>query len=223
MVLIKDIPLNERPREKFKKHGASRLGDAELLAIILQTGTKGESVVTMCNRLIAKYGLDYLATASFEELQEIRGIGPAKAMQIMVLFEFSKRCNISKRVEIKIKSAKDVFEYAKQVLQNEDKEHFMVLHLNSKHIILKHNIISIGILNSAPVHPREVFKSAIKDSVNSIILVHNHPSGDPEPSLEDIKITKKLVDAGTLLEISVLDHVIVGNGTYYSFKDNDEI
>jgi len=186
-MIIKDIPKENRPRERFQKLGAAALSDAELLAIILQKGTIGENVIDMCNRLISRYGVDKLSELSLKELQEIKGIGPAKAMQIMVLFEFSKR-------------------YA----------------LDSKNKIIKDEIISTGILNASLVHPREVFKSAIKESANAIILVHNHPSGDPTPSEEDKRITKILFDAGKFLDIKLLDHVIIGD-TYYSFKEKGEI
>ena len=219
---INEIPEENRPRERFQKLGANVLSDAELLAIILQKGTKGENVIDMCNRLISKYGIDKLSYLSLKELQEINGIGPAKAMQIKALFEFKRRHDLAKRTKIPVRSAKDVFEYASRRLPDNDKEHFMVLHLDSKNRIIKDEIISTGILNASLVHPREVFKPAIKESANSIILVHNHPSGDPTPSEEDKKITKILFDAGELLDIKLLDHVIVGD-TYYSFKENKEI
>ena len=219
---INEIPEENRPRERFQKLGANVLSDAELLAIILQKGTKGENVIDMCNRLISKYGIDKLSYLSLKELQEINGIGPAKAMQIKALFEFTRRHDLAKRTKIPVRSAKDVFEYASRRLPDNYKEHFMVLHLDSKNRIIKDEIISTGILNASLVHPREVFKPAIKESANSIILVHNHPSGDPTPSEEDKKITKILFDAGELLDIKLLDHVIVGD-TYYSFKENKEI
>jgi len=217
---IKDISKENRPRERFLKAGASSVSDAELLAIILQTGTKDENAIDISNRLISKYGLDKLSELSLNELQEIKGIGPAKAMQIMALFEFNKRHAISKRDDKPIKCAKDVYEYALPLLSGKDKEHFMILHLDSKSRVIKDEIISIGTLNASLVHPREVFKSAIKESANAIVLVHNHPSGDYTPSQEDKEITERLFEAGEVLNIKVLDHVIIGKDGYWSFKGN---
>lgn len=220
---IEDIPKENRPRERFEKLGAVALSSAELLAIILQKGSRGENVVDMCNRLISTYGIDNLSDLSLKELQKIKGIGPAKAMQIKALFEFSKRPDLSRSNGKSIKSGKDVFEYATQRLAGNDKEYFMILHLNSKNRVIKDELVSIGTLNASLIHPREVFKSAIKESANSIILVHNHPSGDPAPSEEDEEVTERLFDAGDLLDIKVLDHVIIGSNDHYSFRENRRI
>ena len=220
---IKDISRENRPRERFQKLGASVLSDAELLAIILQKGTKEENVIDMSNRLISRYGLNKLSDLSLNEIQEIKGIGPAKAMQIKALFEFNTRHNLAKINNSIIKCARDVFDYASKRLPNKDKEQFMILHLDSKSRIIKDEVISIGTLNASIIHPREVFKSAIKESANSIMLVHNHPSGDPSPSHEDNKITRRLFEAGELLNIKVLDHVIIGDENYWSFKENQKI
>ncbi len=218
---IKDISKENRPRERFLKAGASSLSDAELLAVILQKGTRDENVIDMSNRLISKYGLDKLSDLSLNELQEIKGIGPAKAMQIKALFEFNKRHAISKREGKPIKCAKDVYEYALPLLSGKDKEYFMILHLDSKNRVIKDEIISIGILNASLVHPREVFKSAIKESANAIVLVHNHPSGDAEPSKVDEDVTERLFEAGEVLNIKVLDHVIIGKEGYWSWKEKE--
>lgn len=217
---IEDIPEENRPMERFKKLGAVALSDAELLAIILQKGTRGENVVDMCNRLISTYGINNLSDLSLNELQKIKGISPAKAMQIKSLFEFSKRPDLSRNKGKPIKSGKDIFEYATQRLAGNDKEYFMILHLNSKNRVIKDEVVSIGTLNASLIHPREVFKSAIKESANSIILVHNHPSGDPAPSEEDEEITEKLFDAGDLLDIKVFDPVIIGSNNHYSFRED---
>ena len=217
---IKDISLENRPRERMEKQGVKVLSDSELLAVILQKGTKEENVIDMSNRLISKYSISKLSSCSLKELQEIKGIGKAKASQIIALFEFNKRHNLSKQNGKPIKSAKDVFDYAHPKLNGADKEHFMILHLDSKNKVIKDEIISIGTLNSSIIHPREVFKSAIKESANSVILVHNHPSGDPKPSKADEEITELLFKSGDLLSIKVLDHVIIGNETYHSFKEN---
>ncbi len=216
---IKDISSENRPRERLAKSGVSVLSDAELLAIILQKGTKKENAIDMSNRLISKYGVDKLSSCSLKELQEIKGIGKAKASQIIALFEFNRRHNLAKQKGKPIRSAKDVFEYASSKLDGLAQEYFLILHLDSKNRVIKDETVSIGTLNASLVHPREVFKSAIKENANSIILVHNHPSGDPSPSEEDKQITERLFDAGELLSIKVLDHVIIGNDGYYSFRD----
>lgn len=216
---IKDISKENRPRERLEKNGVHVLSDAELLAIIFKTGNKEENAIVMSDRLITKYGLGKLNELSLKELQEIKGIGPAKSMQIKALFEFNKRYSLAKRDGEPIKSARDVFEYASQRLITNQQEHFMILLLDSKNRIVKDEVISIGTLNASIIHPREVFKSAIRESANSIILVHNHPSGDPEPSAEDEQITEKLFEAGELLNIKVLDHVIVGKDKFWSFKE----
>lgn len=217
---IKDISKRDQPRERLQRLGVSALSDGELLAVILLKGTRQENAVDMSNRLISRGGIDGLSDLSLTELQEIRGVGPVKAMQIKALFEFNKRHNLTKRYRRPIKSAKDVFEYASQILSRNDKEHIMVLHLDSKSRITKNEIVSIGTLNGSLIHPREVFKSAIKESANAIILVHNHPSGDPTPSKEDKQITKKLSKAGELLGIKLLDHVILGDKKWWSWREN---
>ena len=178
---IKDISPENRPRERLQREGVHVLSDAEVLAVILQKGTKEENVIDMSNRLISKYGLDKLSDLSLTELQAIKGIGPAKAMQIQALFEVNKRHNLSKQNGEPIKSAKDVYKYCSPKLNGTDKEHFMILHLDTRNRVIKDEIVSVGTLNSSLIHPREVFKSAIKESANAVILVHNHPSGDPTP------------------------------------------
>jgi len=217
---IKEMAEAERPRERLLREGVGVLSDAELLAVILQKGTRKENVIDVSNRLIAKFGLDKLASLSLVELQTIDGIGPAKAMQIKSMFEINKRVKMV-RNNVQIKCSEDVFEYCSGKLADKDKEFFMIIMLDSKNKIIKDEIVSIGTLNSSLVHPREIFKSAIKESANAVILVHNHPSGDPSPSEEDEEITKRLVEAGELLNIKVLDHVIIGKGNCHSFmRDN---
>lgn len=216
---LKDITLDNRPRERLHKYGASALSDAELLALILKTGSREENVIDLSNRLISKYGIDKLSSCSLRELQEIKGIGSAKASQILAIFEITKRRDLSASSGRQIRSAEDVYTCSFPKIGLLNKEHFMALYLDSKNRIIKDEIVSIGILNSSLVHPREVFRSAIKECANSIVLVHNHPSGDPLPSEEDDIISKKLFDVGKLLSIEVLDHVIIGKGSYYSFKD----
>ncbi len=220
---IKDLPKDGRPRERFLKHGPEVLSDAELFAIILRTGTINENVVDMSNRLIAEYSLDKLFDCSLKELQDIKGIGPGKAMQILAMSELGKRYNNSKNPVKKISSAKDVFNYFYERLKDEKQENFYILILNNQNNIIKDELISKGVLDAAILHPREVFKPAIRNSASKIILIHNHPSGNPEPSKEDLEITKQLIEAGKLIDIKILDHVIIGNGKYWSWLEDNTL
>ncbi|MBI2137232.1 DNA repair protein RadC [Candidatus Woesearchaeota archaeon] len=215
------IPEENRPRERLQKLGVGVLSEAELLAIILQKGTRQENVLDVSNRLISKYGIENLSGLSLKELQSIKGIGTAKATQIKAAFELSKRCSGNGNSRKPIVTAQDVYDCALPRLQNSDREQFLVIMLDGKNRVIKIETVSIGILNASIVHPREVFKSAIKESANSIILVHNHPSGDPSPSEEDKIVTGIFKEAGRLLNIHVLDHVIIGKGDYYNFAKGE--
>jgi DNA repair protein RadC len=213
---IKDISKENRPRERLQKLGPEALSDAEVLAIILRHGTKDENVVDMSNRLISKHGLGKLSELSLKELQEIKGIGPAKAMQIISSFELSKRHTIAKLSKRRISSAKDMFNLFHEKLKDEKQERFIILSLDSKNQVIGEEMISKGTLDSAAIHQRDVFKSAIKNSASRIILVHNHPSGDPTPSAS---ITDKLIEAGEILGIAVQDHIIIGNSKWWSWRE----
>jgi DNA repair protein RadC len=215
---IKEMPKQGRPRERFLKFGAEILSDAELFAIILRTGTINENVIDMSNRLIAEYGLDKLFDCSLKELQTIKGIGPSKAMQILAMAELGKRYNQSKKPITKISCAEDVFNYFKDKLQDKKQEEFWVLLLSTRNHIIKEELITKGVLDAAIIHPREVFRPAIKNSASKIILVHNHPSGDPNPSEEDLEITEKIIALGEQIDIKVLDHVIVGNASHHNLE-----
>jgi len=216
---IKDLPNDSKPRERFVKYGAEALSDAELFAILLRTGTKNENVIEVANKLISEYGLDKLFECSLKELEKIKGIGPSKAMQILTIAEIQKRINNSKNPVKKISRAEDVFNYFYERLKDEKQENFYILILNNQNNIIKEQLISKGVLDAAILHPREVFKPAIKNSASKIILVHNHPSGNPEPSPEDLDITKQLIDAGKLIDIKILDHVIIGEGKWWSWVE----
>ncbi|MEM5831547.1 MAG: DNA repair protein RadC [Candidatus Aenigmatarchaeota archaeon] len=220
---VRDLPKEERPRERLVKYGESALSLQELLQIILRTGNKGESVVTLAQKLLVHFGnLQKLKEASIEELMSIKGIGLAKAVQIKAALELGRRAEITlERKQKKIISPQDVFKLMKSKLKDYSKEHFYIISLNSRNAII--NEISIGTLNASLVHPREVFAEAIRQRANSIILVHNHPSGDPTPSKDDIKITKKLKEAGKILGIEVLDHIIITRNSYLSFKNKNLI
>lgn len=216
---IKDLPDSSKPRERFLKHGPEALSDAELFAIILRTGLVGENVMEMANRLISKFGLVNLFDCSLKELQQIKGIGPNKAMQLLAMSELGKRYNQEKNSVKKITCAEDVFKLFHTRLKDKKQEHFYLIMLNTQNNIIGEQLISTGILDASIIDPREVFKPAIRNSASRVILVHNHPSGDPQPSEEDTEITERLFDAGELLNIKVLDHIIIGKDNYYSFRE----
>ncbi len=220
---IKDLPDSSKPRERFLKHGPEALSDAELFAIILRTGLVGENVMEMANRLISKFGLVNLFDCSLKELQEIKGIGPSKAMQLLAIAELGKRYDQEKNSIKKITCAEDVFKLFHKRLKDKKQEHFYVLMLSTKNHIIGEQLISKGILDASILHAREVFKLAIKNGTSRIILVHNHPSGDPTPSKEDLEITEKLMKVGEELGIKVLDHVIIGREEFWSWKENKVI
>lgn len=218
---VHDLPLSERPRERLLKLGSEALTSQEVLALILGRGTKGESVIHIAEELIQKFGnLKNIASASVEELTQITGIGPAKAAQIKAAFELSRRLEdpIDEGSRTTVKSPEDVVKSVKSHLKGKKKEHFMVLSLDTRNHLIKTHPISIGSLDSSIVHPREVFKEAISDSAASVIFAHNHPSGDPSPSEDDIKLTKRLVEVGEILGIEVLDHIIVCDRDHLSMK-----
>jgi len=219
---IMDMPYYNRPDYKLVNKGVNYLDDAELLAIILGSGNKEENAIELSNRLLKDYNLNKLDTLSFNELEK-ECKDKIKPLKIMSLIELSKRYNklIRNGYTKTIKSAEDVFNIFHNKLANEKKEHFIVLYLDTRNSIIKEETISIGTLDSALIHPREVFKNAIKESAFSIILVHNHPSGDCTPSKEDIGITERLKEAGELLNIKVLDHVIIGKGKHWSYNENN--
>lgn len=216
---IKDLPKEERPREKFLKYGPENLSDAELFALLLRTGNKQENVIEMSHRLINEYGIENLFQCSLEELKKIKGIGQAKAIQLLVIGELNKRYSNYKKPIKKIICSEDVFNLMRDKLKEEKQEKFYVLHLNTKNILLKEELVSLGTIDSSLVSPINIFKSAIKNSVNKIILIHNHPSGDPTPSEEDLEVTSKLSEIGELLGIKILDHIIIGKEGFWSWKE----
>jgi len=218
---VRDLPLSERPRERLLKLGSEALSAQEILALILGRGIKGESVMVTSQRLLSKFGnLKGIANASVEELRQIKGIGPAKAAQIKAAFELSKRLenSVDEGKRPVVKSPEDAAKLVRSQLKGKKKEHFLVLCLDTRNKLINYKPVSIGSLDTSIVHPREVFKEAISSSAASVIFVHNHPSGDPEPSKEDIELTKRLAKAGEIMGIDVLDHIIVCNRQYLSLK-----
>lgn len=213
---IKDLHKIERPREKLQKYGPGKLSDSELLAILLRTGTKGVNVVELSRKILQKFSNGKIADASFDELKKTFGLGAAKACEIIACFELGRRKLSGKKAKL-ILSPKDVWENCKDIRDNK-KEHFVVFYLDSRNQEIKREVISVGTLNANLVHPREVFEGAIRFSAAQIIVVHNHPSGSAEPSDDDIQITKRLIEAGKILGIEVLDHVIVTKEVYLSIN-----
>lgn len=218
---IKDLNDNDKPREKLYKFGADKLSEYELIAILLGSGSRNEDVLTLSKKLwqyMSKF--HRISELAIDDLMEIEGIGLSKACSIISALELSKRINIRECVDnFSVGSPKSVADIFMNILRDEMKEHFYVLLLDTKNKIISWDEISKGDLNSSIVHPREVFKYALKYSANSIICLHNHPSGDPTPSMQDIEITKRLQEVGNLVGIKLLDHIIIGYNKYISLRE----
>ncbi|MBI5252887.1 MAG: DNA repair protein RadC [Euryarchaeota archaeon] len=215
-----DLPETERPRERLIKHGAENLSSAELLAILLRTGTKSNSILSLANMLLRKYNLKQLSQASLPELMSIQGIKKAKACQLLACFEIASRlASFSDALKPKVKTSSDVYAIVSPKLRSLKKECFIALYLDTKNQLLREDTISIGSLSANIVHPREVFKGAILESAAAVIIAHNHPSGDASPSNDDVELTKRLLSAGEIIGIKVLDHIIVGDGQFVSLKE----
>lgn len=218
---MRNVPHEERPRERMMQYGAEALSHTELLAILLRTGTQQESAVHLAAKVLKQCGsLRNLLDMSMSELTSIRGIGPAKAIQLRAGIELGRRISRSKHGEVvTVRRPQDAAEFVMDELRYLKKEHFVCLFLNTKNHIIARETLSVGTLNASLVHPREVFRAAIKCSSASLICVHNHPSGDPMPSSEDIALTKRLMEAGELVGIEVLDHLVIGDGRFISLKE----
>lgn len=219
---LHDLPQFERPRERLIKFGSEALSAQELIALILGRGVSGDPVMVTAQKLLSHFGtLEALAHASLEDLQTIRGIGPAKACQLKAIGEIARRMgevSIKKKKLKSLYSPEDVYRLLKSKIGHHKKEYFVMLSFDTRNNVIGIDTISIGTLNASLVHPREMFEIAIRRHAASVIIAHNHPSGDPDPSDEDIQVTSKLMDVGKLLGIQVLDHIIVGRNTYYSFS-----
>lgn len=214
---IKDLPKVERPREKLIRYGPEKLSNSELLAIILGSGTKERNVIELANKILKKFSADELPNLTFNDLKNYPGLGPAKACEIIACFELGKRLLKGKRTKIYL-TPKDVWDELKD-LHNNKKEHFVIFYLDARNQEIKREIISVGSLNANLVHPREVFEPAVRNLAAQIILAHNNPSGDPEPSEDDLEITKRLVESGKILGIEIIDHIIVAKNGFISFKE----
>lgn len=218
---VHDLPKPERPRERLGKYGAEALSAQELLALVLGRGIPKKSVMNIAQELLSKFGnIKAISEATIEELSQIRGIGFAKAAQIKACFELGKRQDLEPElIDCDIKNPQNVVRAIRASIKDKAKEHFKLIILNPRNKIIAISTISIGTLNASLVHPREVFKEAIIHNAASIVLCHNHPSGDTEPSEEDLNITKRLIEAGKILGIEVLDHIIIAKDDFCSFKE----
>jgi DNA repair protein RadC len=218
-VKILDLPRIDRPREKLEKYGVNRLNDYEIMAILICTGIKGINVLELSKQVIKKIIKIGINEVVLSDLLEIRGLGKTKAGQIIASLELGRRLLQNKKSELLI-SPKSVWDEMSDLRQSK-KEHFVVFYLDTQNQIIKREVISIGTLNASLVHPREVFEPAIRHSTAQIILAHNHPSGSVEPSEEDISVSKRLLEAGKILGIEILDHIIVTKDEYLSMREHN--
>ncbi len=219
--MIRDLPSNERPRERLVQAGPAALSNAELLAIILRVGVKGENVVRMSERLLAKYkGLDGLARASFAELCAEKGMGLAKAVQLKAALELGRRLLLtSPNDRPTVRSPADAAALIMLDMAGLEQEHLRVILLDTRNRVIAISEVYKGSLNSAMIRVGELFRDAIRHNCAALIVAHNHPSGDPTPSPEDIAVTRQIVEAGKLLDIEVLDHLVIGQRRYVSLKE----
>ena len=213
---IKDLPKVDRPREKLEKYGPERLSDSELLAILLRTGSEGVNVVELSSKILRKFSGAGLTKASIKDLKNTFGLGSAKACEIVACFELGRRLLQNKK-SVLLLSPQDVWDELKDI-RDHKKEHFVIFFLDSRNQEIKREIVSVGSLNTNLVHPREVFEPAVRHLAAQVIIAHNHPSGDPEPSKADLEVTKKLIKGGKILGIEMKDHIIVTKDSNMSFK-----
>ena len=219
-IMLREIPREERPRERLIKNGPQSLATYELLAIILRTGYKKNSVLDVSKNLLSRFSdLNELSEATIQELKTVPGIGEAKAVELLAAIELGKRINIPKRSQISLTNPNNVYNFVKEKLQNLNQEYLVALYLNSKSELIQMRTISVGAVNLTVFDIKNILKWGLKYSSTAIILVHNHPSGDPTPSRQDINATKDIIKAAATVDLSVVDHLIVGKGSYYSFLE----
>ncbi len=216
---IKDLPKSDRPREKLVAKGVENLKDSELLAILLRTGKAGKNVIEVASQILTKHSKKRLLQMTYQDLVKIGGIDSAKATTLLAAFELAKRAMEVNDTNLPtIVTPKDVVAQLSDLRHNK-REHFVALYLNARSQLVHKETISMGTLNANLVHPREVFEPALKHSAANIMVAHNHPSGDPKPSEDDLEITKRLAEAGKMMGVEVLDHVIISTNNHFSFKE----
>lgn len=222
MYKIKELPTSERPRERALKYGVNNLSTQELLAILLRTGTKEDNALDLSMHILKSItNLNEFNTMTINELKKIRGIGSVKAITLLASIELGKRIlNPINENKILVNSPNSVYHYLKDELMFKKQEHFICLYVDTKGKIIRKETLYIGTLNSTVIHPREVFNLGIKYSAAGIVLIHNHPSGDPYPSSNDKDVTNNIIDASKILGIDIIDHIIFGKGKYFSFMEN---
>ena len=224
-VLIKDIPILDRPRERFIKYGVINLSNEELLSIVLKTGYKGYSVKDISNNILKEIkDITDLKEISLNKLKNIKGIGEVKAITLLSSIELGRRVySMNNNINIKLNNSKEIYNYIKDKLIYKKQEYFYTLYLDNNNKLIEDKLLFIGTLNKANIHPREIFKYAYINNSNKVILIHNHPSNNVLPSKEDIILTKNIIEIGKIQDIEILDHIIIGNNNYYSFYDNNDI
>ena len=219
--LIKEMNDDERPRERFKKYGVEALSNTELLSILMRCGTKSKSVMEVSNDLLKIYNMNDFSNINYNVLKDIKGIGEVKAMTLISAIEFGKRVLNKVDLNKQIRCSNDVYELVKSDLENELQEKLLVIFLNTRKYVIDKKIIFIGTVNSSVVHARDVFREAVKCNAVSLILVHNHPAGSIKPSYQDMEMTNKFISIGKLMDIDVIDHLIIGKNSYYSFLESN--
>ncbi|HLG23616.1 MAG TPA: DNA repair protein RadC [Candidatus Nanoarchaeia archaeon] len=219
MYRLKDFPENEKPREKLIKNGPKALSNAELLAIIIRTGTKNNDVISLSLKIAKEYSIGKLSRTSINSLRSISGIGTAKACQIVSCFELGRRASKFSSTKIIIRNPKDAANLVSGEMEHLKKEHVIGIYLDARKNVIRKETLFVGSLDANIIHPREIFNIALLESAAGVILVHNHPSGNPHPSDEDIGITKQVYEAGLIIGIPLLDHLILGNNKFVSLKE----
>jgi DNA repair protein RadC len=219
---IGDLPVEEKPREKLRKYGPGSLKHYELMAVILGKGTKREGILELSKRIMSQYGDQAVfSRGDVDSLEKVLSLSPVQACQVVAAFELGKRL-FGSPTEVFLRSPEEVFKYAKDMTRLK-KEHLRGLYLDTRNKLIRDEVIAIGTLNASLAHPREIFHPAIESHAAAVVLVHNHPSGDPLPSKDDIELTKQVHGASKILDIDVLDHVIIGSQDYCSLKESTEI
>ena len=216
---IKNIPISEQPREKLISMGPKSLSDSELLAIILRVGNKEKNVIELSREILEKFSIRDLSEIDYSQIVKFNGIKKAKAAQVIACFEFARRLAEHNSEGIVIKSSRDIAEILIPELRYKKKEHLIGIYLNNRNKIIRKETVTIGTVDTSLIHPREIFMPAIESGAKSVIIVHNHPSGNPSPSKEDMLVTKRITSSGALLGIELIDHLIIGGNDYVSFKD----